>query len=48
MLGITTTIASLDTYAGSVKIVKSVQMERLRRLLNGNRLGGRLKLSQII
>ena len=36
ILGITTTIAFLDTYGGSVKIVKSIQMVNLRRWLNGD------------
>ena len=35
ILGITTTKASFDTYEGSGKSVKSVQMERLRRRVNG-------------
>ena len=34
ILGITTTIASFDTYEGSVKSVKCVQMVSLRRRLN--------------
>ena len=50
ILGITATIASLDTYAGSIK---SVRMVNLRRRLNGDGwVGGRgsrvSKVSQIL
>ena len=40
ILEITTIIASLDTYEGSVKRVKSVHMVSLRRWLNGDSWGG--------
>ena len=47
ILGITTTIASLDTNAGSVKSVKSVQLVSLRRKMNGDGWrGGGSKVSK--
>ena len=46
ILGLTTTIASFDTYAGSFKSVKSVQMVSLRRWLNGDGWGEGVKVSK--